>query len=43
MLMLSLKVANETMDSDADAVGDNADAFPNDATEWLDTDVMELR
>ena len=26
------------MDSDGDTVGDNADAFPNDATETLDTD-----
>ncbi|MGB0827762.1 MAG: hypothetical protein ACPGTT_07795, partial [Candidatus Poseidoniaceae archaeon] len=30
--------ANETVDSDNDGVGDNADAFPNDDSETLDTD-----
>ena len=29
---------NETLDSDADGVGDNSDAFPNDPNETLDSD-----
>ncbi len=36
--MYSLKMRTESLDSDNDSVGDNADAFPQDATETLDTD-----
>ena len=38
MLMRSLMIATETSDSDSDGVGDNADAFDNDATETVDSD-----
>ena len=36
--MSSHKTVTETMDSDMDGVGDNADAFPNDANETVDFD-----
>ena len=38
MPMHSSNDPNETMDSDGDTVGDNADAFSYDASETMDSD-----
>ena len=37
-VVISKAHVNESMDSDGDGVGDNADAFPDDADETLDSD-----
>ena len=36
--MPSRTMLTETLDSDGDGVGDNSDAFPNDANETMDAD-----
>ena len=38
MLLACSGEAPRTNDSDGDGYPDSVDAFPNDATEWLDTD-----